>query len=91
MNCKDESTERQWNAGVSPHTKIKDNGGIEGKRYCPECGSDWRGAPIPEHQQHMFGGATHFHRLIGIEDPEVYDGISWWECPDCGKQWSRWT
>jgi hypothetical protein len=33
----------------------------------------------------------HFYRVIGIEDPEVYDGVSWWRCPDCGSEWDRWT
>lgn len=30
-------------------------------------------------------------RIIGIEDPRVYDGVSWWKCPDCGAMWDRWT
>ena len=32
-------------------------------------------------------------RLIGIElpydHPQHYDGISYWQCPDCKKQWAR--
>jgi len=35
----------------------------------------------------MFGGAKYFLRTIGIEHPELYDGILEWECPDCGHRW----
>lgn len=30
-------------------------------------------------------------RIIGIEVPHQYDGVSYWRCPDCGTQWSRWS
>lgn len=34
-----------------------------------------------------------FSRLIGVElaydHPEHYDGVSYWMCPDCKKQWPR--
>ena len=30
-------------------------------------------------------------RLIGIEDSEKYDGVSYWMCPGCGSTWDRWT
>jgi len=33
--------------------------------------------------------------LIGMElsydDPEHYDGVSYWACPECGVAWCRWT
>ena len=57
---------------------------------CPECGADFKGDPIPEeYQDKYYGGETHYSRLIGIEDPMVYDGISWWKCPDCEHIWKR--
>lgn len=31
----------------------------------------------------------HFSQLIGIEISELYDGVSFWECPHCNKQWKR--
>jgi len=34
---------------------------------------------------------THFSRVIGIEDPTVYDGVIEWMCPDCGGRWPRFT
>ena len=36
-----------------------------------------------------------FSHLIGMElsmdDPEHYDGVSYWICPECGVGWCRWT
>ena len=29
--------------------------------------------------------------IVGIEIPEVYDGVSFWLCRYCGSYWSRWT
>ena len=61
-------------------------------RYCPECHTDLRGKPIPK--KHIKAGLyapgeTHFSRLVGIEDPMIYDGICCWMCPDCGYVWLR--
>lgn len=55
--------------------------------YCPECGALWRGAPIPEESRELFGGSTHFSRLIGVEYQAMYDGVWEWLCPECGKTW----
>ena len=34
-----------------------------------------------------------FSRLIGVQlpydHPEHYDGVSYWQCPDCKHQWPR--
>lgn len=39
------------------------------------------------------GSPKHFSRLIGVElphgHPEHYDGVSFWQCPDCKTQWKR--
>jgi hypothetical protein len=59
---------------------------------CPFCKADLSGEPIPENLREMYpSGATHYSRLIGIEVPELYDGVSYWECPDCHVRWDRWT
>lgn len=34
---------------------------------------------------------THFKRHIGVEYAGGYDGISEWQCPDCGYREGRWT
>lgn len=59
-------------------------------RYCPACGADWRGVEIPADARHHYRlGTTHYGRLIGVEDPRVFDGVSWWRCPDCHSEWER--
>lgn len=61
---------------------------------CPVCKSTGEGAPIPEEQQESYG-ATHFSRFIGIEypygHPDRYDGVSEWNCPDCGARWGQFS
>lgn len=44
---------------------------------CPN-GCDLRGEPIPEASQNLFGGATHFSRMVGIELRGGYDGVVAW-------------
>jgi hypothetical protein len=59
---------------------------------CPKCGANWKGKPIPKKDRHLYAkGSTHFSRLIGIEIPEKFDGVSYWQCPDCHTRWDRWT
>ncbi len=61
-------------------------------RWCPECGADWQGELIPEKYRYNYSKySTHFSRLIGIEIQGEYDGVSYWECPDCHMRWDRWT
>lgn len=57
---------------------------------CPG-GCDLRGDEIvrPSHGQ-LENGTTHYSRIIGVEDPYLYDGIAYWLCPDCGFKWARW-
>ena len=28
--------------------------------------------------------------VVGIEIPEVYDGVLFWECRACAARWHRW-
>lgn len=63
---------------------------------CPKCQASWVGPTIPPEQRHLFAGTKpHSSRLIGVElpysHPDRYDGVSFWQCPDCGQQWNRWT
>lgn len=42
----------------------------------------------------MYGPPPHkFSRIVGVElaynHPQHYDGVSFWRCPDCKKQWHR--
>jgi hypothetical protein len=58
---------------------------------CPKCGANWKSKPIPKKDRHYAKGSTHFSRLVGIEIPEKFDGVSYWQCPDCHARWDRWT
>ena len=42
-------------------------------------------------EKESYSEPYHFSKLIGIEDRDKYDGISWWACPFCNTQWDRWT
>lgn len=57
---------------------------------CPECNADWRGKLIPKKNRHLYS-SDHYSRLIGIEIQGGYDGVSFWECPDCHSRWDRFT
>ena len=54
---------------------------------CPACGVSWIGEPIKNPE--FFGGASYFHREIGVEILGEYDGIDHWLCPDCGAKFDR--
>jgi predicted RNA-binding Zn-ribbon protein involved in translation (DUF1610 family) len=64
---------------------------------CPSCKADLRGKPIPEeylragHYGEWDGVTPRFYsRIVGIEVRGVYDGVLYWQCPDCGHKWHRW-
>ena len=50
---------------------------------CPKCGSDWDGGEMPEALRKHFDPPYRSSRLIGFEDPTIYDGAAWYVCPDC--------
>ncbi len=58
--------------------------------HCPKCRADFQGAPIPQEyidEGYFDPGVTHYSRLIGVEESEIYDGIIRWRCPDCKHEW----
>jgi len=66
----------------------------EEEEICPKCRVSFRGGLIADSvgekvAKENYGGQKYWSRKIGIEDPEVYDGISWWKCPDCEYVWNR--
>ncbi len=62
------------------------------ERSCPNCGADWQGEPIPEEDRHLYAeGTTHFSKLIGVEVRGKFDGVCYWECPECHVRWDRFT
>jgi len=76
--------------GVSdrgPHDRRQPN--------CPHCGNSLQGEPIPEefrqkgHSGPPEKAPTHVDRTIGVVIRGVYDGVLFWQCPDCGGRWYR--
>ena len=61
--------------------EIKDSERITAD-WCPKCGADWTGPPIPPEHLDNYGGATHYSRVIAIYDRELDRTVAW-ECPDC--------
>ncbi len=63
---------------------------VDRAESCPKCQCSWLGSEIPTHNRHYYGpNTTHYSRLIGVEIPGYYDGVSFWKCPDCGATFSR--
>ena len=61
-------------------------------RPCPKCGATDLGEVIPpEHNVDECYGpqGIRWRNHIGIEDPMVYDGVSWWQCSKCSWRWKR--
>lgn len=50
---------------------------------CPHCNTDLRGAEIPNRP------GEHYGRELGVNIPGIYDGVLYWQCPDCGGRWHR--
>jgi hypothetical protein len=44
-----------------------------------------------EYIKQHYAPPRRFSRVIGVSDPRVYDGVSWWKCPDCNTYWDRFT
>jgi len=64
---------------------------FNGDGVCPECGVSWDGGDIPKESREHYSPPYKWGRVIGIEDPELYDGVSFYMCPDCHTVWDRWT
>lgn len=58
-------------------------------KTCPVCGESFVGQEIPKEYLHYYGGKTHYSRMIGVEIPNLYDGIILWKCRDCGNYFRR--
>jgi hypothetical protein len=59
---------------------------------CPHCAADLRGSEIPVEWRASYApGATHYSRMMGVEVQGAYDGVLYWQCPDCGGRWHRWA
>ena len=53
---------------------------------CPHCSTSLLGDPIPtEIKEHYY--SNYWKREIGIEDSSKYDGVYYYQCPDCKGEW----
>ncbi|NUQ98275.1 MAG: hypothetical protein HOY79_17585 [Streptomyces sp.] len=64
------------------------------RRHCPWCGADqradWVLADLEAAGPHPGKETEPFWRTEGVEIPDVYDGVLFWRCPDCGGTWHAW-
>lgn len=72
-----------WDGGSIVDTVKKQRDG--GDRYL----AGWSDADIDEYVKKSYSPPYRWSRLIGIEDLKLYDGISYWQCPDCNTVWDR--
>ena len=49
--------------------------------FCDECFKDLK---------YEGSDGKFYSQIIGIEDPYLYDGVSYWRCPFCKTTWDRW-
>ena len=63
---------------------------VNANERCPLCRASLTAGRIPEESRgHYDEGRTHYSRRIGVEIRGVYDGVLYYECPDCGGRWHR--
>ena len=55
---------------------------------CPECGTNWVDAPIPEKYWETYSPPYFYSRVIGVELLSE-DRINHWLCPDCKHKFPR--
>lgn len=54
---------------------------------CLKCKASFDGGPIPENIREHYSPPYRWSRLIGIQISSLYDGVSYWRCPDCKYTW----
>ena len=73
-----------WDGGSILETFIKQR----------DAGAEYRKGQTDEQSEEgmkqVYAPPYRWGRQIGIETPG-YDGISYWQCPDCGKTFNRFT
>jgi hypothetical protein len=59
----------------------------------PKEAVDAAGDVITESGVHVYrdGRALFGSRIIGVTIRGLYDGVLFWQCPDCEGRWHRWS
>lgn len=63
----------------------------------PQCGKDLNGPEVPRdlRRQGYYGSyketdpVIFYSRVIGVEIRGFYDGVAYWQCPECNVVWHR--
>lgn len=56
----------------------------EPRKHCPHCGADL------EIVVGLDPGTTRPEPVVGVEIPEVFDGVLYWMCANCRGAWHTW-
>lgn len=60
--------------------------------HCPHCGANLLGEIVTSLDWELQTPTyRQLRREVGVEIPEVYDGVLYYYCPDCGGAWHAWT
>jgi hypothetical protein len=57
------------------------------QKWCENMSDDELREDVHKH----YAPPHRFSRLVGVEVRGGYDGVSFWECPDCKARWDRFT
>lgn len=52
---------------------------------CPHCYVDLRGSVIPDTDP-----VEYYSMLVGVYISHIYDGVLFWQCPNCDGRIHRW-
>ena len=74
-----------WDGGSIFETFIKQ------REEGVECWQGKSDEQIKKEMEEFYSPPYRWGREIGIEIPEKYDGISYWQCPDCNATFNRFT
>ena len=80
------------------HYQLKSDKNIYEELRAHPLYKDWSDGRVKEaayHHGHSEDNPQYFSKLVGIElpynHPKHYDGVSYWQCPNCKNTWNRFT
>ena len=92
MRLNGEKMEKLDKYGKCPECNMSWDGGDIFDSFRPQPWfKDKTDEEVMEHVKESYGEPYKFSKIVGIEDPKLYDGASWYMCPECNSRWDRWT